>query len=987
MASETVKNPSIAPTTELRSAYNEVKSFFSQQSKEFFANYDVGAGSQNSFQNEATSNFTSTILSTDGGFFTSDLFLNRNIAKDIGIKPLEFSKGVSGDVTCYWAKSDATGENAGYYKNLLTSINFSSGEITKSQSVQAADAQKDDGTEAYTVQENDSLSKIAQAKLGNKNLWKQIYDYDFNKYVIGDDPNRISPGQVLLLPPVNPTSTVAVAPKEVEQTKAEFFFNKINSSDTRPDALDNPHVSLYRYGNPYISVSSAASDYCNVFFNGIDNVNLSLCVPYLRINVIDRCSKRGNKYPSMSLISFLKSSNDKDDSDKIFFGAQPILFDAKKRTATPIERKLKYGNVIGMESFQSPSTLLPDPTQILDNPRRLDTSVPLMTLESLTVSIESNGIAALSKKNADLSIVLHDRSRLKDISTLVSAGSFSSLFFEIEWGWTHPHAAAQFNNPIGRYLNSLRIREIFAPVSYNMSLQNGGGMNINLRLVGGAAVDSVNCSVLTGNFVTQTLASSYFDRFVKSTVENDPILNRGNKIETRPVTTILTSKDRKGQLIKREFVDKILRFARQDDVNTSEKTAALITELQSIVNGTDPAKQYSNKDGIKSLEDNLKKINVAEFSSQVFEKMKSKNNGLNAQDFTSVGAYLTQMVGIPLASSGLYDEVQIHTFTFNDSAGAMAKLPISDACIEITDTIGKEDAAGSLYSIDSVSRALNLLTDKLTNPFLPTYMIEKRADNEKKDSDTTAATRPVAAQNSAASRQNISDQVAEPPDDFTVPHIKYILRSVPAKVFNEDSSSTADKLANAVVDNTRLIAQVIVYDANATPDPGVIVKAYDYVNKKSDASLTPDTAKKIAKSAYPSITYGSLNSVIESVAVSTDTNGAIQTQNIIEFGKSLYMDNVKSDQVANVTELTVFPVSVTVSMIGMPIIERGQEIYLDLGTGTTLDALYYVSAVRHDLRNMKFVTNLTLLPKGQGTVRGINSIIDKYKKSTENANP
>jgi nucleoid-associated protein YgaU len=52
--------------------------------------------------------------------------------------------------------------------------------------------------ETYTVQKGDSLSKIAKKHLGDANAWKKIYDA--NKAVIGDDPDKIFPGQKLTLP-------------------------------------------------------------------------------------------------------------------------------------------------------------------------------------------------------------------------------------------------------------------------------------------------------------------------------------------------------------------------------------------------------------------------------------------------------------------------------------------------------------------------------------------------------------------------------------------------------------------------------------------------------------------------------------------------------------------------------------------------------------------------------------------------------------------
>ena len=50
----------------------------------------------------------------------------------------------------------------------------------------------------YTVVSGDSLSKIAKRQLGDANAWKQIYEA--NKQLIGDDPDKIFPGQKLRIP-------------------------------------------------------------------------------------------------------------------------------------------------------------------------------------------------------------------------------------------------------------------------------------------------------------------------------------------------------------------------------------------------------------------------------------------------------------------------------------------------------------------------------------------------------------------------------------------------------------------------------------------------------------------------------------------------------------------------------------------------------------------------------------------------------------------
>jgi nucleoid-associated protein YgaU len=50
----------------------------------------------------------------------------------------------------------------------------------------------------YTVQQGDTLSKIAQQAYGDGNLWPKIYEA--NKPVIGPNPNLIRPGEVLRIP-------------------------------------------------------------------------------------------------------------------------------------------------------------------------------------------------------------------------------------------------------------------------------------------------------------------------------------------------------------------------------------------------------------------------------------------------------------------------------------------------------------------------------------------------------------------------------------------------------------------------------------------------------------------------------------------------------------------------------------------------------------------------------------------------------------------
>lgn len=54
------------------------------------------------------------------------------------------------------------------------------------------------GSARYTVCEGDTLSLIADRMLGSQDRWKELHA--LNRDVVGDDPDRIRPGQVLALP-------------------------------------------------------------------------------------------------------------------------------------------------------------------------------------------------------------------------------------------------------------------------------------------------------------------------------------------------------------------------------------------------------------------------------------------------------------------------------------------------------------------------------------------------------------------------------------------------------------------------------------------------------------------------------------------------------------------------------------------------------------------------------------------------------------------
>ena len=60
--------------------------------------------------------------------------------------------------------------------------------------------------------------------------------------------------------------------------------------------------------------------------------------------------------------------------------------------------------------------------------------------------------------------------------------------------------------------------------------------------------------------------------------------------------------------------------------------------------------------------------------------------------------------------------------------------------------------------------------------------------------------------------------------------------------------------------------------------------------------------------------------------------------------------------------LRTFPAQLSMEIYGCPLMNFGQQYFIDFGTGTTLDDVYGVSGVSHKFTPGKFTTNVKFVP-------------------------
>ena len=133
--------------------------------------------------------------------------------------------------------------------------------------------------------------------------------------------------------------------------------------------------------------------------------------------------------------------------------------------------------------------------------------------------------------------------------------------------------------------------------------------------------------------------------------------------------------------------------------------------------------------------------------------------------------------------------------------------------------------------------------------------------------------------------------------------------------------------------------------------------------------------KKAIKNNMPSITYGTEATAINSISLSTISDSNVNTHFLLETRQKEKEDDEEDTSGAPEPEETIasakdaqkiFPITMTIDMLGCPVIDYAQQMFIDLGTGTDLDNVYAAIDVTHKLKPGSFKTTVKMSPTFSG---------------------
>ena len=124
-----------------------------------------------------------------------------------------------------------------------------------------------------------------------------------------------------------------------------------------------------------------------------------------------------------------------------------------------------------------------------------------------------------------------------------------------------------------------------------------------------------------------------------------------------------------------------------------------------------------------------------------------------------------------------------------------------------------------------------------------------------------------------------------------------------------------------------------------------------------------DSIKSLVSAGMPTLTYGSSTSAI--ISANLTTGGGAGLANVMMQRAFSSPGETAAENVDTGVPMQIIPASLSISTIGCPLFYPMQRFFIDFGTGTSLDSVYYVISVDTTIGKDAFKTDLKL-GYGQG---------------------
>jgi hypothetical protein len=815
------------------------------------------------------------------------------------------------------------------------------------------------------------------------------------------------------------------------------------------------HIAI-RSGIDGLNFSNRSSEFVALFANLIPAIEMSKCVPYFNIRFIQVApnDSKQNPMPFLSLESFVGAT--KGDTS-VNTGGLPNY-----QAASPVNKPTpRLGGVVtGIELFQAPQTLVrpmlntDTSYQAQRGIRVLDPMQPLASIESINFDVTALSQNFMSTQTKiDMTIILHDKSRLIELAPLLSPGVYPTVRAEIEWGWSHPAGGGFSNNPYGKFINALRSKQVFCISTVSFSNRDATSLSIKMQLMGLGEFITSNTSTLTGAYVSYELIRARMNQlFAITDVKKKDPKNGG---PPTPAMQMFGAHEKVVELSEWESGDKWITYddyyaisdlitnvsagrqkideliAKYSDIvknktrtTVSSSTAPqnlsefLLSSLRSSILDAkfedSPYVKGPKKNPTDKTEAQKSPINSPssiEFLSEIKKIIDNDEAGPASVSVMSLGDAIYRLFTIPMSITDFFDEIRVFTFDFNDHAGNMAGYNIGSFPIPTVNI-----STNVLKSNVSAQKALQRLVSLVNDPTSAAYGIKDALQEKKEaeeaanksivpDDDTTVNAAEVARDEAQAAFEKTLTSIYKKKAQydlnvsfepkFTTPRIK-----VHTEVSSVNEGGSYKQVmnvfiydeANAGHRNVNLLSSIMQYNSgvarvvtlgpeaskSSSSSKGTLADLFT-IQQNPDGtwaiSTTREKAKRMITSAIPTLRIGIEGSMITNASYTSSAGGDLSNIQMLKSYKNSGGGSRANASPGINADMYVIPSSLTLQMLGMPLINRGQTYFVDFGTGTTLDNTYTVTSVKHSIKSGQFTTTVNLNVTNQGSIKSVISML------------
>jgi hypothetical protein len=844
---------------------------------------------------------------------------------------------------------------------------------------------------------------------------------------------------------------------ELDGTPVNSLSDIVGQALPEGDGIDEQaHLALFFVNSELFGPSARDHSGLNLFFNSIPTLQWSLCQPFLDIQV--STGIKSGAAP-MSLLRFLNGAAEIEEGAPEFINL--LSANVAEERDDPFDNiDIEQGSA-GMEMFTAPQIMVPANTSYdpeLTAAPIIDRFRPLVSVKDF--SIRETGEPFVSGfRKATLSLILHDRSRMTELTEFLSMSHWNKTLLTIEWGWSHPHGkgvGAGSDNAYGRFINGLRKKEVYQVNKYSMSTDPVGQVNFKISLHVMAS-DSMRQPKITAARTPEVASQqAHLDRLLAIIRQASSVLRRGrgrrrNRVILKSMRTIgrmstfskiPNLKDFKidGKPLGEIFND--LNVALTDAIinHNSDSAADVAADLTSALSEMDVSDSSDNEEDFDlnaATQEVNRKIGLCsgiplahndlaanksffghaspdpfiDFASQLDIGIDSGMehvawDSAPAKGFVTFAKLMAIFIGTPLINEPDYSDIQLIFHKFNNEAGACGVTYAGEGNEEPSKNIGeflieiskfKKKITTWFSKHQTYQMNLEEFVQFIINEFIqdqtnPMYGVSSywRLEPDPSKPWQSSVRRPTGRH--ADPEEEVMRSIGAS-SVFKMPAVDVIIETkdhllppdnsgLQKKILKVHFIDRAASLFSPIADTITAAYSGFVDPVSAIPIPEQTPVSYakmeefykqhpeaDIINpvdeRSTETSLSTMPTNIDMASLYraintrmPSVQFGSEGTAVKQLSINSNTSGDGYAEIAMEGGGPEPGPLTPTGLAGSGLPLRTFPTKLSLTTLGCPLMAYMQDIFIYMGTGTTIDNIYRINTLDHKMSPGKFETTV-----------------------------